>query len=446
MSNAKSITIPNTVKKIDCGAFSQCYKLENLILPEDLDTISNITASYCTKLKSINIPKNVKHISDFAFSFSGISSLSLPEGLTSIGQQAFIGNPIENLYIPSTVEKIGNIAFSLNDKMKKIIVDKNNKVFDSRNNCNAIIETKSSTLILGDATTIIPDNIATIRTSAFYGVDSLLHINIPASVSLIKPQAFYSCKNIRSIKVDANNKYYDSRDNCNAIIDKARNSLILGSVNTTIPGSVKKIGNDAFNSINISEIQIPANIDTIGNNAFYNCKNLYNVRFSEGLKYIGNNAFMLTSIDRLELPKGVNTIKDNAFSSITTRKVTLPSSLRKVAASAFNCYNIETIVSYSHHPEKFYIVIPEDKYKSSILYVPIGTKEAYQQAEGWKKFMQIEEIDLGEDDETTSIHKPNSSSLQQSTYNIAGLKVNGNTKGITIVKLEDGTTRKILNK
>ena len=88
----------------------------------------------------------------------------------------------------------------------------------------------------------IPNSVTTIGNNAFAGCSGLTSVTIPNSVTTIGNNAFAGCSGLNSIKVESENTIYDSRDNCNAIIDTKFNTLIAGSMNTTIPNSVTTIG------------------------------------------------------------------------------------------------------------------------------------------------------------------------------------------------------------
>ena len=172
------------------------------------------------------------------------------------GYNAF-SSKLTSLYIPSTVVHIERSGLGvLCDNFNSIIVSPDNKVYDSRNNCNAIIETSSNTLIAGCNKTIIPNSVISIKERAFdhcafatleipngvvkigYGAFrtcvNLTSIVIPSSVTSLSG-AFYGCSAVCSITVDPNNEIYDSRDNCNAIIVSESNTLEVGCISTTIP-------------------------------------------------------------------------------------------------------------------------------------------------------------------------------------------------------------------
>ena len=182
---------------------------------------------------------------------------------------------IGTLYIPVSVEKINK---SSNYEYSSIIVAEGNPVYDSRNNCNAIIETATNELISGCKNTVIPSSVTSIGDLAFNGCSGLTGISIPSSVTSIGRSAFNGCSSLTTITVDADNPVFDSRNNCNAIIETATNKLISGCKNTVIPSSVTSIGNYAFHYCSgLTGISIPSSVTSIGDWAFSGCFSLTSV-------------------------------------------------------------------------------------------------------------------------------------------------------------------------
>ena len=338
-----SITIPNSVKEIGWEAFKNCYNLRQITLNEGLKKIAyrafentiedlkfgegttkittDITGHF-KNIKKVTIPSSVEEIGSHAFSNrSNLTQVTLNEGLEKIGSGAFKGTKITSITIPSSVEEIGYQAFSNCSELIKIKVDSDNTTYDSRNNCNAIIETKTNTLISGCKNTNIPWTIKRINESAFLGTGissitipssveeigweafencynltqvtlneglkkishaafegtKIKSITIPSSVEKIEWNSFSYCSELTKIKVDSDNTTYDSRNNCNAIIETKTNTLISGCKNTNIPQGIEKIGYQAFAGTKIKSIVIPSSIKEIDSRAFENCSKLKKV-------------------------------------------------------------------------------------------------------------------------------------------------------------------------
>ena len=127
----------------------------------------------------------------------------------------------------------------------------------------------------------IPSSVTSIRYYAFSSCSGLTGIEIPSSVTKIGEAAFSGCSRLTSINVEAGNEVYDSRDNCNAIIKKATNTLIQGCKNTKIPSSVTSIGYYAFYDCSgLTGIEIPSSVTSIRNFAFWFCSGLKDVYYT----------------------------------------------------------------------------------------------------------------------------------------------------------------------
>lgn len=358
--------IHNEVQVICYGAFEWCRKLTEAPIPNSVGFIGEHAFSGCCNMTNIVIPDSVTTIGEGAFSnCEKLRCITIPRSVTSIGRGVFSG-------IRMNGDRNGACAGYNN--LERIIVDINNPKYDSRDNCNAIIETQSNTLIAGCQNTVIPNGIAsidswafegcvrltkivipgsvasipdsvfefcygltsvtllngitTIGKMAFYGCNKLSAIVFPDSITSIGDQAFAGCdkltsitipqsvsyigveafagmdsidnyqgffngrNNIKSIKVDERNTIYDSRCNCNAIIETISNTLIAGCGNTIIPNGVKTIGRSAFAYCEeLVAIEIPEGVIEIMDYAFFQCKSLKKVVLPNSIKKIGKNAF-----------------------------------------------------------------------------------------------------------------------------------------------------------
>ena len=244
-------------------------------------------------LSSIVISLSVTSIGAEAFrDCEWLREINIPSSVTSIGAEAFRDCGLYNISIPSNVTSIGNCAFS-GCNLYTITVDKNNPKYDSRENCNAIIEKSTNCLIVGSYNTEIPTSVTSIGAEAFRECD-LDSISISSNVTSIGNCAFSGC-NLYTITVDKNNPKYDSRENCNAIIEKSTNCLIVGSSNTKIPTSVISISAEAFRGRALRGIIIPSNVTSIGDSTFDSCSYLEYIIFPKTQITIGRDVLSGTS-------------------------------------------------------------------------------------------------------------------------------------------------------
>ena len=268
-----SITIPNSVTSIEDSAFWDCRGLTSIEIPSSVTTIGRDAFRNCSGLESVTIGNSVTTIGESAFSgCSGLTAIKIPNSVIVIEDNAFsdcVG--LTSVEIGSNVAVIGSDysrnVFSGCSGLKKIVVDSDNVIYDSRNNCNAIIETMTNTLIVGCKKTIFPDNVMmSIANNAFSDCSGLTSIVIPNNVVNIATEAFKGCNDLAKIEVDPNNLFYDSRDNCNAIVETLTNILMAGCKNTKIPNNVTAIRESAFkNCSDKTSVDIPNGVTVIPN-------------------------------------------------------------------------------------------------------------------------------------------------------------------------------------
>ena len=266
------------------------------IIPEGTKIIESYAFKNREELKSIVIPKSVEVIEHRAFSgCKGLKSIVIPDSVTTIEAWVFEKCiSLSEIVIPASVTKLGDVHFCLGGctNLTKIVVAEGNPKYDSRGDCNAIIETESNELVAGCATTVIPDSVTSIRQWAFHNCDQLETIAIPASVKKLSRDCFTGCPYLKNITIAEGNEVYDSRNNCNAIIRTEDNVLIVGGTETVIPDSVTEIGPFAFDHrAGLKKIVIPDSVTKIGDLAFNECSGLTDIVIPASVTTLGDGAF-----------------------------------------------------------------------------------------------------------------------------------------------------------
>ena len=316
-SGLKSINIPEGVTTIGEGAFRSCTNLTAVTIPMSVNNIGHSAFQSCYKLSSITIPEGVTSIGSHTFyNCSNLQSINIPESVKSIGGNVFEGcHSLQSLFIPKNVTYIGTNVIWGCSSLSSIIVDEGNSVFDSRNGCNAIIETSSNTLIIGCNNSVIPEGVTTIGDYAFYRCDKLQSLVVPKSVTSIGTYAFFGCSGLTAIEVESENPIFDSRNGCNAIIETSSNTLIIGCNNSVIPEGVTTIGDLAFYQCSgLTSINIPEGVTTIGEETFYDCSGLTSINIPEGVTTIGEGAFSgCSGLTSIIIPESVTFIGTGAF-------------------------------------------------------------------------------------------------------------------------------------
>lgn len=303
-SDLKSVEIPASVTSIGSAAFKDCSGLESMNIDEANTTYENPEGSNAIVEKSsktlvagcknTKIPDDVKIIGAYAFcGCSDLKSIEIPDNVSEIQVAAFDDcSNLTAIHIPAGVDKIALGVFMGCSNLNSITIDSANRSYESPGNANAIIDKGTMTLLEGSNNTVIPEGVKTIWQNAFAERIHLKSITIPASVTSIVRMPFSDCDSLEEIKVDADNAIFDSRNNCNAIIESATNTLIAGCGKTVIPEGIETIGDSAFERVKtLTHVTIPKSVTEIRGYAFERCENLSTVNLQKGIQTIGYGAF-----------------------------------------------------------------------------------------------------------------------------------------------------------
>lgn len=308
-------------------------KIINVVIEDGVTSIGSYAFCECRNLKSVDIPNSVTDIEEAAFSLCGsLKDVKIPNSVTSIGDSTFsFCNSIKNIEIPASVTKIGEMTFYCCESVESIVVDKNNKRYNSQNNCNAIIDSLTNDFLCGCNNSFIPDGVRSIHRNAFIECKKITSIKIPSSVTSIGVEAFVLCDSL-------------------------------------------------------SNIDIPSSIEVIGDGAFGSCYNLENVKLHKGLKTIGSNAFSnCNKLNEIKIPVGTKSIENNAFDGCNNLKtIYIPSSVDKIGDTAFVGTSDELTIlgvynSYTQHyaNDKKIKFISRENVESNVSYTTIAEEIVY---------------------------------------------------------------------
>lgn len=261
------MVIPNGCTTIGEGVFNNCASLVSVTLPEGLTSIPTSTFANCRSLQHFNIPSTVTSIGAFVFAnISTLKEIDVPEGVVSIGYSCFSESGLTSISLPSTLKELSGTAF-LNCTALESVELKGTETFYYDNSfygCNSL----KSLLIPGG--TVVWD---------LGPMENLEQLTFGKDVKQIGDLNLGQYAKLKSIVIDAQNPIYDSRDNCNAIIETATNTLRYGCNVSTIPTGVEVIGERAMASVtNWTELDLPHTIKSIESKAFAGLTNLNEVR------------------------------------------------------------------------------------------------------------------------------------------------------------------------
>ena len=413
-----SVTIPKTVTyngttysvtSIGEDAFYKCSGLTSITIPNSVTSIGEHAFNGCSALTSITIPNSVTSIGYRAFyQCSGLTSVTIPNSVMKIGKCAFeYCSGLTSVTIPNSVMKIGESAFDGCSGLTSVVWNAENHVDFSSYSSSPFYDIRSqiTSFTFGDSvqhipaylcyemsklTSItIPNSVTSIGKCAFAWCSGLTSITIPNSVTSIGELAFDGCSGLTSVVWNAENcadfsstSYAPFYDVCSQI------------TSFTFGDSVQHIPTYLCEGMSkLTSITIPNSVTSIGADAFCYCSSLTSVTILNSVTSIGNNAFRVCwSLTSVTIGSGVTSIGDFAFYSCSSlTSITIPNSVTSIGNSAFeSCRSLTSIKSLAEVPpalggDAFYYVS-----KKIPVYVPCSSVSAYQSAEGWKDFTNIQ--------------------------------------------------------
>lgn len=346
----------------------------------------------------------------------------IPQNLVSIGRYAFYKCWLDSITIPKNLTNIDKCAFKgchYDCENLEIIVDESNPKYDSRENCNAIIETKSNTLIIGCDTTKIPNSVTSIGDEAFSDWSTLYSITIPHGVRSIGKGAFAQCYKLCSATIPETVLTIDGAfSNCYQLgsvhIDSLEswckidfctyspfarmnqynirtlhiNKKIIDRLE--IPNSITEIKNHAFEGFYLKSVIIPKSVKIIGDWSFCGTHGFESIIIPNSVKFIGEGAFQDCYLTSAILPKSLEYIGKRAFSFCTNMTYITILGNPTIMDEAFKkCNSIRDLYCYSEEIPKVHNAFEGLDLSLITLHVPTDVIENYRNIEPWCKFGSI---------------------------------------------------------
>ena len=399
----KKVVLPSTINKLCDKAFMECPELEEVEFKKLPVNFKGCSFCNCKKLNttiihnrslirvsiSTNgkyiIPDGIEKVSKGAFcDCVNITEIVIPQGVKYIEEEAFNGLlNLKSISISASVESIAERAFIDCGKVEKIIVDKSNPQYDSRDNCNAIVETESNKIIFGCSQTVFVGSITSIGEEAFACCSELKELRIPSTIKEIKSSAFFHCNNLKIAELPSSLKIVEEFifDDCENLEEVILNEGIKDINFRAFYGCAKVVSinipnsyfpkDDDYSDVFFRRIAksikapllndhlfialpqsysghyvIPEGITCVNGNAFYGCENLTGVTFPDSIKEISTSAFKKCSkLSKIVGSNKISVIRKFAFEECQELSSIELSNLESIEDRAFwNCVKLSDIV------------------------------------------------------------------------------------------------------
>ena len=384
VSIPESVTISGKtyrVTRVGNLAFYDCFNITSMSLPEGIESIGN-SAFRLVTLSECVLPSTLRIIGERAFEYvSNVTTMIVPEGVKCIGNYAFCNVGLHQLVLPSTLELMGWGLIGGNDNLMTVITNNANPSAITERVFNH--EQRPLTLFVPKGTKSVYESLHGWSCfdeieegeplEAMVGPLKYFIATTGTKATVIKDNSYMNLTEVEiPEKITVSGKSYSVTSIGASAFRRCRSITSI-----SLPEGLQSIGKDAFSYMAISEIHLPSTLTSIGNGAFSSCNNIKEIVLPEGLETIGNNALsMMLSLDR----------------------VILPSTLKQIGNSIMsNDPNLTVVVSHIKDPfevseDVFYLNYEEPTLPAS-LYVPIGSKAAYERLPEWTKFASIVEGD-----------------------------------------------------
>ena len=465
-----------TVKSIGVGAFASSPDLTTVNIPNTITIIEDYAFYSCTGLMEIDIPDNVmiikKEVFDRCFALEKVK-LGCPT-ITCSSIFSWCNN-LKTFTFSSNVREIKESFFadltsltsvySLNKTPPAVEMDYN---YEANPNCilyvpKGCVESYKRDAFWGRFSSIKEVNLS----------DDIPDQSTHSEVELIKKDGYiYGIKTDEKGRVD--NIWYNL-DTKNKVAEVTQGKTVYKG-DITIPSKVTYnnieydvicIGYDAFHESDITSLKLPNTILYVCADAFYGCSSMKSIDLGNSLLYIGGNAFeKCYQLSSIKIPDSVTKIRSAAFTHCRSlRSISIPNKVEIIEATTFNdCEKLETLtIGTNVKKMEEYIIaqcpslldvycyaeeLPQVEYdtfdfvdlKYVTLHVPSSLVDKYKRTAPWNSFMSIIPIT------NTGINKLEAGQTMDRIITLDGKTHKYPQKGFNIIRMNDGTTKKVIKK
>ena len=386
----RSLVIPSNVNAISDGLFRDCSELTSVKIEEGATTIGETAFYGCKKVKTVEIPNSVTTIGNSAFrDCVGMTTINLGDGLTNIGGSAFNGcSGLIEIIIPKGVNTINSHIFENCTSLMKATLSEGVETIGDHAfyNCSSLvtINIPNTVTSIGQycfcyceslLSAVLPEGVKNVGMFTFSGCKNLTSVTIPKSLTSIDNYAFANCWGLNEIRISdleawCTLSFNDDNLSYSNPLNYAHHLILNGEEikDLVIPETVKSLNVGAFyGGSGFTSVTIPNGITSIPEYAFHNCSGLTSVNYPDDLTMIKGKAFYgCSSLETVMIPSKVEYIYQEAFAG---------------------CKNLKSVKSLASTPPLLY-ENAFSNYELS-LSVPEGARDAYLAASPWNKFKEI---------------------------------------------------------
>ena len=295
----EKVVLPDSLKYIDVKAFVQCSSLKDVTFPSNLEGIGDFAFEVCSDLKSVNLPKNLKWIGNNAFrDCFELEEVIIQEGIEELNQTFYGCRSLSKVVLPKSLKKIGNDTFSGCKSLKNVEFDEGLEIIGKRSFYSCIelkkVELPKTLKVIGDSaffdagliTIDIPDSVEKIGNIAFSVNENLEEVTLGKGLKRVGESCFSHCKNLKRVDFKGHTKE----------IGKETFSYCEGLESVHLPIGLKKIEKRLFFDCNkLKEIEIPEGVKEIKEDAFYSCEDLEVIKFPSTLDVFNSTSISYSS-------------------------------------------------------------------------------------------------------------------------------------------------------